>query len=374
MRRPLKLFALTVLSTLLLASPAMAAKPTLPPDASVLLSATAKIETVDAESIREIREIDAQFVQNPVGENGPVDMELRFELAPTQGVVPCFIIMIREAAWIDWGDAGYRFEVAGPNDLPAVIQLLRVADGQVEDFTDQLASASGRLTFLADAKVWSLSLELNGIVTPSMDAAPDHELIGAVAGSLKLGEDLLPAVIREGGARFDGAALQLSIESSIEELGGGEIRERVESAYLFSGLEPLDANGTPLPIAIRYELHPTGTVTPCFLRLIPARAWQVDGGGGFKLEASGEDLPAVFKILKVEDGQLADDLTGHIESVEAHLAFDANAKAWLLTIELTSDQIIGPMYHPMLGANTVSLDAGGSLVEAGIREGEAKFF
>lgn len=344
----------------------------LPPGAALLLETALTIETVEPGSIREIREIAALFVQNPIGEGGPMDLEVRVELAPAAGVQPQWIIAVQGAAWIDWGD-GYKLDVSGPNDVPAVIQLLRVEDGQVEDFTGLLASTAGKLRFLPNAKAWSLSLELTGILLP-VDQIAREGIGGAVEGALKIGETLVPAVIREAEAEFQGDALHLTIGSAIEQLDGGGLREQVESAYHFTGLEPLDGNGSPIDLRILYQLGPTGGVIPCYQRFIPAEAWQPDGTGGFKFQASGPNLPAVFQIMKGADGQLTDDLTDHIETVQARLWFDAVAKAWLLEIELTSDDVIAPMFHPMLGAQTVTLDGGESLLPAGLREAQARFF
>lgn len=347
-------------------------KPSLPPGAALLLSASTSVEIIEPQWIRELREVSALFVQNPIGANGPLELEAQFDLAPAGTVQPGWFASIREAAWLDGGD-GYKFDVSGPNDLPAVIQLLRVENGQVEDHTGLLESAAGTLRFLPNAKAWRLDLELTGIRLPADQATPG-DIGGAVSGGLRIGETLVPAVIREGEAAFQGDALRLLVESSLEELDGGDsYRERIESAYHFTGLEPLDANGQPIDLRILYELRATGSIGPGYLRIIPKEAWQSDGTGGFAFAASGPDLAGVFRIVKEVDGQVT-DLTSLIASVEAHLAFDAVAKAWLLEIELTSNEVIGPMYHPMLGAHAVTLDGGDSVLPAGLREAQVRLF
>ncbi|MGH7563441.1 MAG: hypothetical protein ACREK5_03345 [Gemmatimonadota bacterium] len=175
--------------------------------------------------------------------------------------------------------------------------------------------------------------------------------------------------------------LQVQAGAKVEAVDAETIRELVEIAARFS-LDPIDTSQQSPEVKhlrLEFELDPAGSVTPCCILFIPGSAWTlVDGGGGFQIEVSHpQSLPAVIQVLKEENGQVVDDLTGEIGAVEASLQFLADEKAWKLTVELTG--IVTPSMDQtsvcsIVGAAMASLDVGPDEVSAGIRESEASFF
>ena len=87
----------------------------------------------------------------------------------------------------------------------ASIQIFKEENGEVvADLTGEVEALEARLEFLADEKVWELTLELTGIVTPSMIVTPSdfHWLAGAYEAYLQSDTDLVSGDIRAGEARF----------------------------------------------------------------------------------------------------------------------------------------------------------------------------
>ncbi len=173
------------------------------------LTAAAQVEEVGAETIRERVEIAAHFGIDPIdaSQQSPQveDLRLEFELNPAGGVVPCWMLIIPGTAWIPGDGGGFKIEASDPQSLPAVIQILKEENGQVvADLTGEVEALEARLEFLADEKVWELTLELRGIVMPSTIVTPSdfHWLSGAYEAYLRADTDLVSGDIREGEASF----------------------------------------------------------------------------------------------------------------------------------------------------------------------------
>jgi hypothetical protein len=217
------------------------------------VQAGVKVEVVDAESIRELIDIVFHFSGvDPIdGGQQPVkDMQLEFEI-----------------------------EASDPQDLPAVIKVLKVRDGQVvADLTKELEAVEARLAFLAEAKAWSLTLELTGLILPLdgiISPTMYHPIAGAVTASLEVGPDHLPAHVRVGEVRSAGPALEVRAEDEVDPLDKQTIRERVETAYFLTGIDPIDPNpqpASPHDMTIAFDPDPAGSVLPCFLHHIPSSA------------------------------------------------------------------------------------------------------
>ena len=116
------------------------------------------------------------------------------------------MLIIPGSAWttVD-GGGGFKIEVSDPQSVPTVIQILKEEDGQVvADLTGEVEALEARLEFLADEKVWELTLELRGIVMPSTIVTPSdfHWLSGAYEAYLRADTDLVSGDIREGEASF----------------------------------------------------------------------------------------------------------------------------------------------------------------------------
>lgn len=177
------------------------------------------------------------------------------------------------------------------------------------------------------------------------------------------------------------APLQLKAGWKLEEVDEGSIRELVTIEASFTGFDPLeaDAGGGPhvKDLALEFELGPTALAAPEAIRLeIAGSAW-TPKGNGYRIEVQDPQLlPTVIEALKIREGQPDVDLTGELAGLEGRLRFHPNAKAWSLGLELTGivtpSDVIAPMFHPLVGAVEASLEGGGSLLPAGIREAETR--
>jgi hypothetical protein len=315
---------------------------------------------------------------DPIENSAPKQIQLDLETEVAGIVTPSMIsLTIVSEAWSEPPTAvgTYVIEEPAPNLLPAV-QIWQ--NGQVvADLTQFTESFEASLRFDANLKAWVLIAELVSTADPSFGPAI---VTGTHSTTLTVGAGQLSAGIRESEAKFDVqpvAPPQVAFETSTRPSGGGIFNEsRVEfvgNPIGFDGPEDLELglrteiNFTPIVITYHVQQE-SWTQHPKRQGTYVVEAEVIDG------EASPVSLPAV-QIR--ENGQLVADLTKSIRRFEALLQFQANRKAWVLSLITEFDGDDGGATDGLTlltGAHLAELTIGvQEQLSAGIRESVATF-
>jgi hypothetical protein len=362
-------------------------KKALPNDGPLHIKSEYKVQKVDEEHIREVLAIRTTFAGvDPLGDpsQGLVeDMQLNYEpyeYEYSSGSKTGSIgISVESRAWkLDGGD--FVFSAEDPQAVPDAVKVQVFESGQaVADLTDYVAAADGRLTFNANLKRWELTLELSGIITPSMIVTPTmlKTIAGSAVGGLAIDQTEITTRIRENEATFQSPQLVLKAETKIVDGGQGQIFEAVDMFLRFASSELQPNPSLPLleDLTLDFEINYAGVVGPPCLRLsIPSGAWIPGDGGGFKVgQSSG------IKYQVVLNGQVVLDLTDGLATVQGSLRHNVNTKSWELRLEIGGivipSDIHAPILAPIAGARLAAVQVGVGLetFSAKLRENEATF-
>lgn len=346
------------------------AKKALPSGGPLQIKAEYKVEKVDAEHTREALELRAAFTGiDPLGEQGEVEhIQLNFEpieIENASNTKSHVGASVESAAWEELDGGDFVFSAKDAQAVQEVVKVQVIESGQaVADLTGYVAAAEGRLTFNANLKRWDLTLELTGIITPSMIVTPSmlKTLAGSVVGGLVIDQTEITTRIRENEATFQSAQLVLNAETKLVDAGQGQIFEAVDVFIRFASSELQPNPAIPLveDLTLDFEINYAGVVGPPCLRLsIPAGTWIPGDGGGFKVGQSSD-----IKYQVVLNGQVVLDLTDQL-AVEGSLRHNVNTKSWELRLEIAGvvipSDIHAPILAPIAGARLAALQVGAGL-------------
>ncbi|HUG38745.1 MAG TPA: hypothetical protein VML54_17435 [Candidatus Limnocylindrales bacterium] len=287
------------------------------------------------------------------------------------------------AAWEPSKRGGaFKFEAADPQAVLDAVKVQVFEDGQaVADVTEYIAAASGTLFFNPNLKLWELRLGFTGVILPSGIVTPSmlKTIGGSAVATLTIDQTEITTRIRENEFSTESAELVLKAETRIQDAGSESVQEvfALHTNFMSNELNPLGA--VDVFLKLNFEINFAGVVgPPCLQFAIPADAWVQGDGGGFKIEAP-DPQAAGINFLVLQNGQVVADLTDRIATLSASLRYDIGTKSWDLTLEIagivTPSDIHVPLFAPLAGARTGTLDIGNGLemLSARLRESEATY-